>query len=332
MRWTTVMSKLSVVASVLAGSCTRQAATAQWSPYGGVPKSPPPLSPAGRIDVAVTVDDLPRHGPALPGQSRLAIHQAFLAAFRAHRLPPVYGFVCGGSLDAQPEDGAALEAWVAQGNPLGNHTRTHPDLHKTTVSAYLADLDANEPVLRKLARGADERTWKVFRFPYLQEGTDLASRARLRQEIVARGYRIAEVTIDFYDWAYNEPYARCLAKHDERSVAALQTSYLEYANAELHWADEAARALVGRPIPQILLLHIGAFDAVVLDALLSLYERQGVRFVSLDRAMADSVYTVEPRQPAAWEGTFLSQLSESRAEKGPPEPILPEALLDAMCR
>jgi peptidoglycan/xylan/chitin deacetylase (PgdA/CDA1 family) len=282
--------------------------------------------------VAVTVDDLPRHGPTVPGQSRLAIHQAFLAAFRAHHLPPVYGFVCGGSLEAHPEDGAALEAWTAQGNPLGNHTRTHPDLHKMTVNAYLADLEANEPVLRKLARGADERTWKVFRFPYLQEGTDLESRARLRQEILARGYRIAEVTIDFYDWAYNEPYARCLAKHDERSVAALQTSYLDYANAELHWADETARALVGRPIPQILLLHIGAFDAVVLGALLSLYERQGVRFVSLDRAMADSVYTVEPRRPASWEGTFLSQLSESRVNKGPPEPIQPEALLDAMCR
>ncbi len=225
-----------------------------------------------------------------------------------------------------------MEAWVAQGNLLGNHTRTHPDLHKTTLNAYLADLDANEPLLRKLANGAGERTWKVFRYPYLQEGTDLDSRARLRQEIAIRGYRIAEVTIDFYDWAYNEPYARCMAKHDERSVAALKTTYLDYANAELHWAGEAARALVGRPIPQILLLHIGAFDAVVLAALLSIYERQGVRFVSLDRALADPVYAVEPRRPAAWEGTFLSQLSESRATKAPPEPILPEALLDAVCR
>src|SRR5260370_33901475 len=123
-----------------------------------------------------------------------------------------------------------------------------------------------------------------------------------------------------------------MAKHDEGSVAALKTTYLDYANAELHWPGEAARALVGRPIPQILLLHIGAFDAVVLAALLSIYERQGVRFVSLDRALADPVYAVEPRRPAAWAGTFLSQLSESRATKATPEPILPAALLDAVCR
>jgi len=328
MHWAIVLPILAVAAV----ACTRRTATPPSSPCEEAVKTPSLLAPPSAIEVAVTVDDLPRHGPTVPAQTRLAIHQSFLDAFRAHHLPPVYGFVCGGSLDAHPEDGAALEAWAAQGNPLGNHTRTHPDLHKTSISTYLADLDANEPLLRKLARGADERTWKVFRYPFLQEGTNLDSRERLRHEIVARGYRIAQVTIDFYDWAYNEPYARCLANHDQRAVAALKTSYLDYAKVELHWADATARALIGRPIPQILLLHIGAFDALVFDGLLSLYEKQGVRFVSLDQAMADPVYTAEPRRPAAWEGTFLSQLGESRATKGPPEPLLPEALLDAICR
>jgi peptidoglycan/xylan/chitin deacetylase (PgdA/CDA1 family) len=317
-------ARVLLVLPAAAVACSRPATTG--------PPSARPAASRPAIEVAITVDDLPRHGPALPGQSRVAIHRAFLAAFRAHHLPPVYGFVCGGSIDAHPEDRAALEAWSSEGNPLGNHTRTHPDLHQTTVDAYLADLDANEPLLRTLANGAEERTWKVFRYPFLQEGTDLDSRARLRQQIVARGYRIAQVTIDFYDWAYNEPYARCQAKHDERAVAALKTSYLDHAKVELHWADAFARAAFGRPIPQILLLHIGAFDAVVFDGLLSLYEKEGVRFVSLDHAMSDPVYAQEPSRPTAWEGTFLSQLAESRATEGPPEPILPEALLDAMCR
>jgi peptidoglycan/xylan/chitin deacetylase (PgdA/CDA1 family) len=282
--------------------------------------------------VAITVDDLPVHGPTLPGQSRLAIHQAFLSAFRAHHVPPVYGFVCAGSLDAHPEDQAAIESWVAAGNLIGNHTRTHPDLYKVTVRDYLADLDGDEPLLRKLSPETDPPTWKVFRYPFLQEGTDLASRATLRSEIRARGYRIAPVTIDFYDWAYNEPFVRCMVKHDEAAVGALKRSYLDYADGALHWADAAARALVGRPIEHILLLHVGAFDALVIDELLTRYEKQGVRFVSLDRAMADPVYAQEPRQPTAWEGTFLSQVSESRDKGGLPEPVQPEALLDALCR
>lgn len=288
--------------------------------------------PSRPIDVAITVDDLPHHGPDVPGQSRLAIHQAFLSSFRAHHLPPVYGFVIGGQLDAHPEDRAALEAWVASGNPVGNHTRTHPDLRKTSGDAYLADLAANEPLLRELEHGADDSTWRVFRYPYLEEGTDLESRARIRDQIVARGYRIAEVTIDFYDWAYNAPYARCLDRRDQAAIAALKKNYLDDARLSLRWADAAARALFGRPIEQILLLHVGAFDALVIDDLLTEYERLGVRFVSLERALADPVYAGEPRAPRAWEGTFLSQVREARDEDEPPEPNLPEALLGALCR
>ncbi len=282
--------------------------------------------------MAITVDDLPHHGPAIPGQSRLAIHQAFLSAFRAHHLPPVYGFVVGGPLVAHPEDRSALEAWVAAGNPLGNHTRTHPHLTKTPAETYLADLADNEPLLRELEPGADDRTWRVFRYPFLEEGADLESRARVREGIVARGYRIAEVTVDFYDWAYNEPYVRCLDRRDERAMAALKESYLADARLSLQWADAAARSLFGRPIEQILLLHIGAFDASVIDDLLTEYERLGVRFVSLEQALADPVYAVEPRSPRAWQGTFLSQVREARGEVEPPEPNLPDGLLDALCR
>jgi peptidoglycan-N-acetylglucosamine deacetylase len=285
-----------------------------------------------RINVAVTVDDLPEHGPTLPGQSRLAIHQAFLAAFRAHHLPPVYGFVVGGPVADHPDDRAALEAWISAGNPLGNHTRTHPDLKATAVDAYLADADANEPLLKELSHAASDRAWKVFRYPYLQEGTDLPSRARIREHLLGRGYRLAEVTIDFYDWAYNEPYARCLAKRDERAVAALKQSYLENAAALLHWSDDAAHALVGRPVAQILLLHIGTFDALVLDELLTLYEKEGVHFISLDEAMSDPIYAEEPNPPKGWEGSFLSQVQEARGASSPAEPPLPEGLLDALCR
>jgi peptidoglycan/xylan/chitin deacetylase (PgdA/CDA1 family) len=289
-----------------------------------------PHSASSPVDVAITVDDLPDHGPEVPGQSRLAIHQAFLAAFRAHHVPAVYGFVVGGALDKHPGDRAALEAWIAAGNLLGNHTRTHPDIHKTSVDAYLADLDANEALLKSLSR--DDRAWHVFRYPYLQEGNDLPSRARIREHLAQRGYRIAQVTIDFYDWAYNEPYARCLAKRDTRAIDALKQSYLDDAAVFLHWSDEAARALTGRPVAQILLLHIGAFDALVIDELLARYEREGARFVSLDDAMADPIYTEEPKDPKGWEGTFLQQVREARGVTSPVEPALPEGLLDALCR
>ena len=164
---------------------------------------------------------------------------------------------------------------MSAGGHLGNHTFSHPHPASMSVEQYLAEVDANEALLRDLVGDSPEQTrsWKVFRYPFLEEGTDLPSRAAIRAGLATRGYRIAQVTMDFYDWAYNGPYARCLAKGDEDSIAALKQDFIDHAAANLRWADAAARELVGRPVPQILLLHVGAFDAVMMDELLSTYEK-----------------------------------------------------------
>ena len=291
------------------------------------------LTPADEpIEVAVTIDDLPRHGQDVPGVTRLGIHEAVLAALKKHGVPAVYGFVNGEKLKAHPEDRAALKAWVDSGYPLGNHTYSHPDLTKMTLDAYLADIAANESLLRELMGDAREREWKVFRYPFLREGTDMASRARIREHLASRGYRIAQVTIDFFDWAYNNPYARCLAKNDERALKALKESWLDNAQVFLRWSVRAARDLFGRPIKHVLLLHVGPYDAVLLDEMLASYEKLGVKWISLDAALGDPIYATEPKEPKSIGGNLLNQVRRARDVKIAPQPMPPEELLDALCR
>ncbi len=294
-------------------------------------------TPKDPIDVAITVDDLPRHGPDVPGVTRLAIHEKMLAVFAAHKTPPVYGFINAKKLEEHAEDRAALAAWVRAGHPLGNHTYTHPDLGGgMSVADYLADVDANEATLRALSKAepapAAERAWKVFRYPYLREGRDLETRRAIRDGLLQRHYRIAQVTIDFFDWAYNPPYARCLAKGDSKAIDALKEDYLDHAAFELRWADAASRELFGRPVKQILLLHVGAFDAEMMDALLSTYEKNGARWVSLDEALGDPVYADEPTQPKAHFGNFLSQVRKARGTRSPAMAPPPDTLLELVCR
>lgn len=311
---------------LLACGPTASAVAPQARPGAALPSDP--------IQVAITVDDLPRHGPDIPGVSRQKIHDDLLAVFAKHHLTGVYGFVNAGSLRDHPEDRQALVDWVSAGGHLGNHTFSHPHPASLSVEQYLAEVDANEALLRELV-GADPeqtRSWKVFRYPFLEEGADLPSRAAIRAGLAHRGYRIAEVTMDFYDWAYNAPYARCLAKGDERAIAALRQDYIDHAAANLRWADGAARELVGRPIPQILLLHVGAFDAVMLDELLTTLEKNAAVFVPLDAALADPVYTEEPREPRAASGEFFNQIRKARGTRSPSLPTLSETLLDLVCR
>jgi peptidoglycan/xylan/chitin deacetylase (PgdA/CDA1 family) len=81
-------------------------------------------TPAPVIEVAITVDDLPRFEEQPPAPP-IAIHRMVLKALANHGVPPVYGFVNGKKLVDHPADRAALAAWLAAGQRLGNHTYSH---------------------------------------------------------------------------------------------------------------------------------------------------------------------------------------------------------------
>jgi hypothetical protein len=179
---------------------------------------------------------------------------------------------------------------------------------------------------------ANVHRWKVFRYPSLIEGFDLVSRAAIRRGLLERGYRIATVTIDFADWAYSSPYERCASRRDHRGIAALELEYLTRAVAALKWSDSAASALVGRRIKHVLLLHVSRFTAIMIDELLETLEQHGVRFVSLDEALADPVHMSEPRTPRVFSGDLLTQIRESRPVIAPRTLVQNAELLDTLCR
>lgn len=286
-------------------------------------------APAGALQVAITVDDLPAHGPQLENLSSLEIHQRLLAAFDSHHIPQVYGFINADKLEHTPELRASLEAWVSAGHPLGNHTYRHSNLHEISLDAYFEDIAANEPILDALV--GDMKRTPTFRYPYLLEGTSREDTLAIRDHLDARGYRVAPITIDFYDWAFNAAYARCATLHEEAAMAALRKSFISHAIEMLAWSDAAAQALFGRRIPQILLLHSGAIDAVLIEELLEAMEDEGVTWISLDAALSDPAYTTTYVLDGRTQGTMLDQKIDSEGGAHPPRHVHPRALLEAMC-
>jgi peptidoglycan/xylan/chitin deacetylase (PgdA/CDA1 family) len=268
-------------------------------------------------------------GPPVVGHSPTQIAQQLLAAFERHHVPQVYGFINGAWLEIYPEDRAVLSAWVAAGYPLGNHTWAHNDLHCTRVPAFLDAISRNEPLLHELQPGLSDAVWRVFRYPYLHEGASLEVREQVRRHLRSHGYRIAHVTVDPRDWAYDAAYARCANKGSADALSALRATFLSEARAELLWADAEARRVMGRPIRHVLLLHLGVVDADVVEQLLEDYEKLGVRWVSFDEASADPMYQEDPH-PAEG-GSFLTQILEARGAVASPEPEQPMKLFDVVC-
>jgi hypothetical protein len=81
-----------------------------------------PWPALGAVEMAVTVNDLPTHGPLPPGLTRLGIATQMIDALRKHAAPGVYGFVNGAQLVGAPENVAILRAWAHAGLRFGNHS------------------------------------------------------------------------------------------------------------------------------------------------------------------------------------------------------------------
>jgi len=283
------------------------------------------MTPAANAQqIAFTFDDLPAHGPLPPGETRLDVaHQVIRALKHAH-LPPVYGFVNGVRIEEQPDTVEVLNAWRAAGNPLGNHTWSHPNLNQLTLEQFEQDTLKNEPTLEAQMQDAD---WHWFRFPFLAEGNTEAKKTGFRQFLASHGYKIAGVTMSFADYEWNEPYARCAARHDDASIARLEQSYLQAATDDIPWRRAMAHQLYGHDIPYVLLMHIGAFDARMLPRLLNLYQKHGFTFVTLPEAEKDPFYRfdVDPALPPS-----PDSLEGATAERHLPLPQRPQDYSDRL--
>ena len=166
--------------------------------------------------VALTFDDLPVHSVLPAGFTRAGIATRIVDALRARRSPPVYGFINAKAargrawLDrgAQNLAGRRLSCSATTDSPIWTCARH-------TTSAIEQDIIANEPTLQSLM---PDGGWRWFRYPFLNEGDTVAKHRRIVGFLNARGYRVAQVTLSFDDWAYSEPYARCAAIRDQAAI------------------------------------------------------------------------------------------------------------------
>jgi peptidoglycan/xylan/chitin deacetylase (PgdA/CDA1 family) len=279
-------------------------------------------------EMAITVDDLPAHGNLPPHVSRLQVAQTMLKALKEANMPPVYGFINADGVNKLASEEAVLKAWRAAGEPLGSHTWSHPDFEKITAAAFETEISKNEPMLKKYMDGQD---WHWFRYPFLHAGDTVEKRRAVRGWLAAHDYKIAEVTMDFEDYLWNDPYARCMAKGDKASIARLHDTYLATADEYVGVFRKMSEMVYGRDVKYILLLHIGAFDAKMLPELLELYRSRGFSFISLEEASKDPAYADDPDIGYPTGGTQL-ELMMAKKKLKVPKNSKPYKELEGMCR
>ena len=285
--------------------------------------------------LAITMDDLPLNGELPPGVTRAETARGVLAILKKRHAPPVYGFINAKRLEGNPDGAEALKLWAAA-EPVGNHTYSHKDLELNSAEAFQRDIEENEPALELLqlmshGEGSQDE-WHWLRYPYLHEGDTVEKRRAVRAYLKARGYRVAQVTIDWEDYLWNFAYARCAAKKDEKSIAWLRSSYLQTASDFLDLGREQAKLVFGREINYVLLMHLGAFSSAILPDALDLLKKKGFQLVTLEEAEKDAAYESDPDVGLHDAGTLLDQWMQVKQIKYPEHTEKPYKEIESVCK
>ena len=272
-----------------------------------------PSKPLGPTRLTITIDDLPASGGPPPGTTPKDVARSFIAALQANGVTEPYGFATGDFIEHAPQEASILKQWLALGYPLGNHTYDHVNLDDVDAPRFIESIQKQDKILASFDTSPESiHRRRMFRYPYTEEGDTLQRREAVREYLSKNGYQIAEITTDYYDWAWNAAYLRCLAAHNDASVAWLKSHAEESATRHLRSSNAISERLFQRRIPQILLIHMNAFTALTLSEILKKWRDDGVVFVPLSETLSDPVYKVDPNYPYEGGRTFLQQIADSR--------------------
>ncbi len=251
--------------------------------------------------IAFTFDDGPRLN-ATPRLSPAARNQALLDALAKHGMKAGL-FVTAANGADRPEGLALARAWGEAGHAIGNHTVTHPDLNRATVTLaqYQQEVMDCDAVIRALP---GYRKW--FRFTFLREGNTPEKRDGMRAFLKAQGYRNAYVSLDTSDWRLDSLLTETLNKKPDADIEPIKRAYLDHPWQRAEAYRDLSRKLQGRDIAQVMLLHHNLINALWLDDVIAMFKARGWNIVSPETAFADPVYQLQPDRPAAGQSLLLS--------------------------
>ncbi|HLZ39345.1 MAG TPA: polysaccharide deacetylase family protein [Candidatus Sulfotelmatobacter sp.] len=297
-----------------------------------LPSKPLYAQTAQKLDrqVAVTIDDLPAAMADRQSAAEItAMTTKLLGTLRDQKIP-VVGFVNEkklykpGQVDERIK---ALEMWLDYGFELGNHTFSHASLNQVGLKAWEDEVIQGETVTRMLL-AQHKMKLRYFRHPYLDTGRDLLTRRQAEEFLVERGYRIAPITLDGWDWAFAGIYEDGLKRNDTALEQQVVKDYLSYHDAVFAYSEQLAVKILGYEPKQILLLHASNLEADHIGELLDVLRKRGYRFITLQDALSDAAYGL-PDTYVGEEGTgWLDHWAISQGKVPQGAPVFPQWVIE----
>jgi len=297
-----------------------------------LPLSGPVLAQAPAMPprtVAISIDDLPAGAAnSMSAGEILEMTNKLLGTLREQKIPAV-GFVNEQKLykTGEVDDRIkALSLWLDDGFELGNHTFAHTSLNRVPLQAWEEEVIRGETVTRMLL-AQHKMKMRYLRHPYLDAGTDLQTRREAEAFLTSRGYRVAPVTMDAWDWMYAGVYDDARKHGDAAMQKQLVDSYLAYTTEVFDYFEKASKDLFGYEPKQILLLHGNWLEADHIGELIALLRKRGYQFITLEEALGDGAYS----SPDEYVGEGTGWYDHWAITRGRPlqnTPVFPQWVID----
>jgi peptidoglycan/xylan/chitin deacetylase (PgdA/CDA1 family) len=280
--------------------------------------------------VAITIDDLPAAVANSVSAAEINnMTSKLLTTLRDQKVPAV-GFVNEkklyrfGEVDDRIK---TLRMWLDYGFELGNHTFSHMSLNQAGLTAWEDDVIQGESVTRLLLT-EHKMTLRYFRHPFLDTGRDLQTRRQAEAFLVDRGYRIAPVTLDAWDWMYAGVYDDAKKRGDAALQQQLVSSYLSHSDAVFAYYEQLAKQTIGYEPKQILLLHANDLEADHIAELIDLLRKRGYRFITLADALSDQAYSLPDAFVGEEGGGWIDHWAVTFGHPPQGAPVFPQWVID----
>jgi peptidoglycan/xylan/chitin deacetylase (PgdA/CDA1 family) len=280
--------------------------------------------------ISITIDDLPAGAAnSMTGTEILEMTTKLLGTLRDHKIP-VVGFVNEkklykfGEVDDRIK---ALSMWLDYGFELGNHTFSHASLNRVGLKEWEEEVIRGETVTRMLL-AQHNMTIRYLRHPYLDVGRDLQTRHEAEEFLIQRGYRIAPITMDAWDWMYAGVYEDARRRGDSALEQQLVSSYFSYTGQVFDYYEKFSKELIGYEPKQIILLHANWLEADHIGELLDLLRKRGYQFVTLQDALSDPAYSMTDTYVGEEGTNWIDHWAITRGHPPQNTPVFPQWVID----
>lgn len=294
-------------------------------------RAPAGAPAAANRQIAITIDDLPAGAAqSMSGAAIVEMTTRLLATLKQQQVPAV-GFVNERKLYYKwgevDERIRALNMWLDAGFELGNHTYAHTSLNRVGLREFEEAVIQGE-LVTKLLLTQHKMTLRYFRHPYLDVGRDLQTRREAEAFLMGRGYHIAPVTLDAWDWMSAGVYDDAKKRGDTAAQQEVVSAYLAYHAEVFEYYEKLSKDLMGYEPKQILLLHANQLEAEHIGELLDMIRKRGYRFITLEDALNDGAYSL-PDSYVGEEGTnWIDHWAITRGQPPQGSPSFPQKILD----